>query len=199
MNRDRAMYIDDPDHHEVARMLAERAAQTDAVILDVRGKPPEQPEPAELQGARMTALGAKVLAMQAENAKRIETSDDFGFPSNSWEDDEITLDGNPTIVSSADVAAEEDALVQPPEQQTVTVFNVGKRYTVAPKGAKVRKVSNKFARRILRKRGNEGRVARAVRESGAQYNDARRITGSANEARALVDAQREYVKNGGRE
>lgn len=162
------------NRHDPAEIAALLAAQ--AHIPDV-GKPAEQPEPEVQTGARMTALGAKVLAMQAENAARLAASDDFGFKA------------EPAVEAAN---SNGDPVELPPK--VVQVFNVGERYTVAPKGVKVKKINNKFARRILRKRGGEGRVGRAVREGGAQLIDARSVVNTGREAKQLVEAQRQYQR-----
>jgi hypothetical protein len=168
----------DSDNSAIVEALL--AANPGAVVLDDPNKP------AEPTGGRMTKLGQRVLEMQRANAERITHSDDFGFP----EQDEVAPDANPQITSEP----------VPERPKVVAVFNVGKGYTIAPPTEPgkpkpiVRKINNKFARRILRKRGLESRVERTLREAGAQYVDARRVTDSAHEAHDLVRAQRDYQR-----
>lgn len=131
-----------------------------------------------MNGARLTGLGLAMLAAQEREAK----ADDFGYP----------------IVDEPEAA--KPATTEPEQPKVVEIFNVGNSYTIAPPSEPgkpkpiVKKINNKFARRILRKRGGESRVAREVRNGWAQRSDARRVTENSHEAARLLDAQREYQR-----
>lgn len=89
------------------------------------------------------------------------------------------------------------------ESERLHVFNAGRSYTVLDRrramithrnGAPINvvKICNKSARRVLRKRAGETRLARRIREAQAQRAFAHKVAGNGHAAERVLNAQREH-------